>query len=149
MKGAGTMRCVMVIFSSVTLSKKLADCAIETALQEDSKLLMVEIRSRRVSKKVALMTEERGFMGKEVVDRLEREITRERLDHIGRQVKELEARAKKEGVTTEKITLEKASINKILEIAREKNVSVIIAEKRLERIADSESVPFEMIRVKE
>jgi len=139
----------MVIFSSVTLSKKLADCAIETALQEDSKLLMVEIRSRRVSKKVALMTEERGFMGKEVVDRLEREITRERLDHIGRQVKELEARAKKEGVTTEKITLEKASINKILEIAREKNVSVIIAEKRLERIADSESVPFEMIRVKE
>ena len=143
------MRCVMVIFSSVTLSKKLADCAIETALQEDSKLLMVEIRSRRVSKKVALMTEERGFMGKEVVDRLEREITRERLDHIGRQVKELEARAKKEGVTTEKITLEKASINKILEIAREKNVSVIIAEKRLERIADSESVPFEMIRVKE
>jgi hypothetical protein len=138
----------MVVFSSVTLSKKLADSAIETALQEDSKLLMVEIRSRKVSRKVALMTEERGFMGKEVVDQLEREITRERLDHIDQRVKELESRAKEGGVETETIILERASIKKILEIAREKNASVIIAEKRLKKIGEGESVPFEMIRVK-
>jgi nucleotide-binding universal stress UspA family protein len=110
---------------------------------------MVEIRSGRLPRKVALMTEERGFMGKEVVDRLEMDIAKERQDHIDRRLKDLNERAEKEGIAAETIVLKKASIRRIIEIAREKNVNVIIAEKRLEKISDAESVPFEVIRVKD
>lgn len=143
------MRCVMVIFSSVTLSKKLADYAIHTALQADSRLLLVEIRSGRIPRKVALMAEEQGFMGKEIVDRLEMEISKERQDVIDRRLKELRERLESEGIEHESLVLETASIRQIIDIARERNVNIIIAEKRLEDIGEGKSVPFEVIRVKE
>lgn len=143
------MRCVMVIFSSVTLSKKLADCAIKTALEEDSKLLLVEIRSGNIPRKVALMAEERGFMGKEMVDQLEKEISKERQDVIDRRLGELRERLEKEGIEHESIVLESASIRQIIDIAREKDVTIIIAEKRLEDIGEGKTKAFEVIRVKE
>jgi hypothetical protein len=146
---SGEMRYVMVIFSSVTLSKKLAECAIETARKDRSTLLIVEIRSRRVPHRVAIMMHERGFMGQEVVDRLEREISRERQDHLDRNVNDLKARAEAEGIPTESITLDRASVRRILEIARERNVRVIIAEKRIGEIEGGGPAPFEVIRVKE
>jgi hypothetical protein len=139
----------MVIFSSVTISKRLADCAIETAGREKSRLLMVDVKSRRVPRRVASMTGERGFMGKEVVDRLEKDISRERQDHIDRRLKELEIRAKKKGIETETFVLESPSIRKILDIAKKRDVSVIIAEKQMEDVIDQEDIPFEVIHVKE
>ena len=143
------MRCVMVLFSSVAISKRLADCAIETAGREKAKLLMVDARSGRVSRKVAMITGEKGFMGKEVVERLEEDISKERQDHIDRRVKELKKRAEKEGIETETFILEGPSIKKILEVARKRKVRVIIAEKRIEEITGGEDVPFEVIQVGE
>ncbi len=145
----GEMRYVMVVFSSVTLSKKLAECAIETARKDRSTLLIVEIHNRRVPSRVATLMHESGFMGQEVVDRLEQDISKERQDHIDRNMNDLKAQAQAEGIPTEVILLDRASVRKIVEIAREKNVRVIIAEKRIGDIEGEDSASFEVIRVKE
>jgi len=143
------MRYVMVVFSSVTLSKRLAECAIETARKDRSTLLIVEIRSRRVPHRVATLMHESGFMGQEVVDRLERDISKERQDHLDRNVQDLKDRAEAEGLLTESMTLDRASVRKITDIARERNVRVIIAEKRIGEIEGGDDASFEVIRVKE
>ena len=140
---------VMVVFSSVTLSKKLAECAIETAREDRSTLLIVEIRSRRVPHRVATLMHESGFMGQEVVDRLERDISKERQDHLDRTLDNLKQRAEAEGIPTESMTLDRASVREIIDIARERNVRVIIAEKRIGEIDAGEGAHFEVIRLKE
>jgi nucleotide-binding universal stress UspA family protein len=142
------MRSIMVVFSSVTLSKKISDCAIETAKEKDSRLIIVEVKSHRIPREVAKMMGEKGFMGKAVADQLEEEIFRERMDHIERGLKKLEERAHQSGIPTETIILDKPSSNRILEIAKEKNCEIIIAEKRMEDIEVGKSVPFEVIRIK-
>lgn len=140
---------VMVVFSSVTMSKKLAECAIETARRNRSTLLIVEIRSRRVPHRVATMMHESGFIGREVVDRLEEDISKERQEHLDRTMDDLKSRAEAEGIPTESMTLQKASIRRIVDIARRKNVRVLIAEKRIGVIDGGEGAPFEVIRLKD
>jgi len=64
----------MVVFSATHISDKMADYAIETAVKEKARLIILDVRGANMSGRVTRMTENVGFLGKKILGQLQDEI---------------------------------------------------------------------------
>jgi len=140
------MKTIMVVFSATHISDKLADYAIEMALREKARLIVLDVRGINMSGKVTRMMEDVGFLGKKVLDQLQDEIKGMRGTVILRALQNIQQKAQKRGLETEFIVAKGPYIENILRVAREKKVSTIIAQKRISE--STQEVPFEVIYVR-
>lgn len=140
------MKVIMVVFSATSISEKIARFAIEQAVKEKAKLVLLDVRDQDISRKVSQMTGDIGFMGSEVVEQLEKQIKDERGWLIEKTLKRIEAQARGKGVETEVEILKGPSADEIIRIAKGKGVSTLIVQKRVKH-SDIET-PFEVIRLR-
>ncbi|MGA1863837.1 MAG: universal stress protein [bacterium] len=140
------MDTIMVVFSATSISEKIARFAIDRALKDHAKLLLLDVRDRDMSRRVSEMIGDTGFMGSKVVDQLQKAIKDQRGRLIKEALKRIEEDAREKGVEIEVEVLKGPSADRIMQIAKSKGVSTLIVQKRLK---DTHfEAPFEVIRLK-
>ncbi len=123
------MENIMVVFSSTDIPDQLVEKALKLAGEKKAKLIILDIRDKAMSEKVADLTENIGFMGEKVVGALRKEISHGRCEVIYRKLSFLEERAQKEKIPYE-IVVKKGSFGRrIGEVAESKDVKTIICQK--------------------
>ncbi|MGA1863836.1 MAG: universal stress protein [bacterium] len=140
------MDTIMVVFSATSISEKIARFAIERALEDHAKLLLLDVRDRDISRRVSEMIGDTGFMGSKVVDQLQKAIKDQRGRLIQEALKRIEEQAKEKGVEIEVEVLKGPSADRIMKIVKSKGVSTLIVQKRLKETHFE--APFEVIRLK-
>ena len=140
------MKTIMVVFSATQISDKMADYAIETAVQEKARLIVLDVRGANMSGRVTRMTENVGFLGKKILGQLQDEIKETRGEVILKALQSIQEKARKRGVETEFIVVKGPYIENILRLAKEKKVSTIIAQKRIP--TSDQEASFEVIYAK-
>lgn len=141
------MKTIMVVFCATQISDKMANYAIETALQEKARLIVLDVRGADMSGRVTRMMENVGFLGKKILDQLQDEIKETRGEVILKALYNIQQKAQKKGVEAEFIVAKGPYIENILRIAKEKKVSTIIAQKRIPE--SGQEAPFEVIYVRD
>ena len=136
----------MVVFSATSISEKIARFAIDRALKDHAKLLLLDVRDRDISRRVSEMIGDTGFMGSKVVDQLQKAIKDQRGRLIKEALKRIEEQAREKGVEIEVEVLKGPSSDRIMQIAKSKGVSTLIVQKRLKETHFE--APFEVIRLK-
>lgn len=137
------MNTIMVVFSATSISERIAAFAIDKAQQENAKLILCDVRDKDISRKVSEMTGKIGFMGSEVVEQLRGEIKKERDWLIRKELKRIEKLAGEKGVEVEIDILKGPSADEILKIAKSKQVSTLIVQKR--GIYSEIEMPFKVL----
>lgn len=138
------MENVMVVFSSTTIPENLVDRSIDLARERNARLIILDVRNKAMSEKVAALTENLGFMGEKVVSRLEKEISHERCGVIYKRLSMIEKKAKKNNVPYEIIVAKGPFIKNIVKVAKSKKVKTIICQRRERVLKGAEG--FEVIR---
>ncbi|MEW6380540.1 MAG: universal stress protein [bacterium] len=140
------METIMVVFSATQISDKIASYAIEMALQKKARLIVLDIREANMSGKVSRMMEDVSFLGRKVLDQLREEIKEKRGEVILKALHSIQQKAREKGLETEFIVIKGPYIDNILRLAKEKQVSTIIAQKRIS--TSLHEAPFEVIYIK-
>jgi nucleotide-binding universal stress UspA family protein len=138
---------VMVVFSATQISDKIADYAIETAIEKKARLIVLDVREANMSGRVSRIMDDVSFLGRKVLDQLKEEIKEERGEMIIKALHGIRHRAEEKGVETEFIVVKGPYIDNILRIAKEKRVSTLIVQKRIS--APFQEAPFEVIYVQD
>ncbi|RMF89434.1 MAG: universal stress protein [Methanobacteriota archaeon] len=139
------MEKIMVVFSSTTMPRSLIDHSIELAKRKQAKLIILDVRDRAMSEKVAALTENIGFMGEKVVRDLKKDIAHERCDIIFRKLSTIEEAMKKEQIPYEIVIAKGPFAENIAKVAREKKVKTILCQRR-EHLPEG-APDFEVIHV--
>lgn len=140
------MKTIMVVFSATTIQDNVAEFAIKKAKEENARLVLLSIRDRNISGKVSKMVSNTSFLGKGVMDQLQKEIKEERGHIIDAKLNKIKQKAEDQGVLTEIEMVKGAFIENILQVAKEKKVSTIIVQRRLNE--PHIEAPYEIISIK-
>jgi len=140
------METIMVVFSATSISEKVANFAIDRAVKENARLVLLDVRDRDISRKVSQMAGDMGFMGSKVINQLQKEIKDQRGKLIKKALLRIEEQAREKGVEIEVEVLKGPSADKIIKIAKDKGVSTLIVQKRIKET--HLEAPFEVIRLK-
>ena len=141
------IKTIMVVFSATHISDKMADYAIETAVKQKARLIILDVRGVNMSGKVTRMTENVGFLGKKILGQLQDEIKGIRSEVILKALQNIQEKAQEKGIETEFIVAKGPYVDNILRIAKEKKVSTIIAQKRIP--GSTREPSFEVIYAKD
>jgi len=141
------METIMVVFSATQISDKIVNYAIEMAIERKAKLIVLDVREANMSGKVSRIMEDVSFLGPKVLDQLREEIKEKRGEVILKTLDSIRQKAQKKGIETEFMVVKGPFIDNILRLAKEKQVSTIIAQKRLS--PSLSEAPFEVIYVRD
>ncbi|MEW5800889.1 MAG: universal stress protein [bacterium] len=141
------METIMVVFSATQISDKIANYAIETAIKRHARLIVLDVREANMSGRVSRIMDNVSFLGRKVLDQLREEIKEKRGEMILRAMHSIRQKAQEKGVETEFMVVKGPYIDNILRLAKEKEVSTIIAQKRIS--ASLHEAPFEVIHVQD
>ncbi len=137
------MNNIMVVFSSTDVPEGLVDQSLALAEKKNSRLIILDVRDREMSQRVAELAGNVGFMGEKVVGRLKKEISNERCDIIYRKISIIEEKAREQGIPYE-IVVERGPFAKsIIKVAKKYNVRTILCQRRDHELGKGD---FEIIK---
>jgi len=120
----------MVVFSSTDISWEQIERAVELAAKRHAELVILDVRDKAMSERVADMAENIGFMGEKVVGELRKDISHERCDVIYKKLTAIEELAKKKGVPYEIVVEKGPFVDSIMRVARKRRVKTIVCQRR-------------------
>jgi hypothetical protein len=139
------MESIMVVFSSTTIPSKMVDYSIDLAKKRHARLIILDVRDKRMSEKVGALTENLGFMGEKVVSGLKKDISQKRCEVIFKKLSIMEEKAKENNIPYEIIVEKGSFIKNIIKVAKNKKVKTIICQEKDKLLAKHEG--FEVIQL--
>lgn len=124
------MENIMVAFSSTEIPENLIERSVNLAKKRGARLIVLDVRNKKMGEKVAELTENVGFMGDKVVGVLAKEITQSRCGVIYRRISSLETLANEKDVPYEIIVAKGPFGKSVLQTADRKNVKDIILHRK-------------------
>jgi len=138
------MEKIMVVFSSTNIPESLVNKAITISKKKEAKLVILNVRDKKMSERVGNLTENMGFMGEKVVGMLKKDISQERCDVIFQKLSILESRAQENNIPYEIVVKKGPYIEGVYKTAEKKNITILICQKKDPKFRDDD---FEVIRV--
>ncbi len=140
------MENILVAFSSTEIPENLIEYSVRLAKKKGAKLIILDVRDKKMGERVAELTENVGFMGEKVVDVLAREITHSRCSVIYKRISSLEALANENKIPHEIIVAKGPFMESVFKTAEQKNVKTIILHRK-EKLDQNESAAYQIMHV--
>ena len=119
---------VMVAFSATSIHKKLAMQALDVAVRNNAKLVILNIRDKNIAEKVARVTKNHGFLGEKLVEKLKEDIIKDRDKVISKRLAMLENKAEDRGIIFETVQVKGDFVENVVNIAEKYDTDVILLE---------------------
>jgi len=119
---------VLVAFSATSIHKKLAMQALDVAVRNNAKLVILNIRDKNIAEKVARVTKNHGFLGEKLVEKLKEDIIKDRDKVISKRLAMLENKAEDKGIIFETIQVKGDFVENVVNTAEKYNIDIILLE---------------------
>lgn len=119
---------VMVAFSATSIHKKLAMHALDVAVRNNAKLVILNIRDKNIAEKVARVTKNHGFLGEKLVEKLKEDIIKDRDKVISKRLAMLENEAEDRGIIFETVQAKGDFVENVVNTAEKYDIDVILLE---------------------
>ena len=108
---------VLVAFSATSIHRNLAKAAFDMAEEKGARLIILNVRDKNMAEKVARVTKDHGFLGRDVVEKLAADIKRDRDELITQRLNRVEEEAGKRGIDFETVKVKGDFVEQVIETA--------------------------------
>ncbi|WP_292487516.1 universal stress protein [Methanohalobium sp.] len=119
---------IMVAFSATSIHKEPAKRALDMAQEKNAKLIVLSVRDKNITEKVAKVTQNHGFLGKEIVKDLMKDIKKDRDELISERLGRICEEAEKRGIDYETLQLKGDFVENVVEVAGKYGVDTVLVE---------------------
>ena len=119
---------VLVAFSATSIHKKLAMQALDVAVRNNAKLVILNIRDKNIAEKVARVTKNHGFLGEKLVEKLKEDIIKDRDKVILKRLAMLENEAEDRSIIFETVQMKGDFVENVVNTAEKYDIDVILLE---------------------
>ena len=119
---------IMVAFSATSIHKELAKRALDMTQEKNAKLIVLSVRDRNITEKVAKVTQNHGFLGKEIVKDLMKDIKKDRDELISERLSRIGEEAEKRSIDYETLQLKGDFVENVADVAGKYSVDTVLVD---------------------
>lgn len=119
---------VLVAFSATSIHRELAKAALDMAEENNARLIILNVRNKNVAEKVARVTKNHGFLGRDVVEKLAADIKKDRDELIAHRLGKVEEEASRRGIEFESVKVKGDFVENVREAAEKYMVDVVLID---------------------
>lgn len=130
----GEINTVLVAFSATSIHRNLAKAALDMAEEQNARLIILNVRDKNMAEKVARISKDKGFLGRDIVEKLAADIKKDRDELIAQRLTRVEEEAVKRGIEFETVKVKGDFVEQVIEAAEMYGADVVLISSKAERI---------------